>query len=84
MEIYYPKNCENATNLIIHDHHLVKGSRFIALDKLKSTEICSILISKAQNKPFSNIYFGNLYNDNNIDWTVVYMLPRLVTYNTYM
>ena len=33
---------ENAINLIIHDHHLVKGSRVITLDKLTSNEIYSI------------------------------------------
>ena len=55
------------TSLIIHDHHLVKGSRVITLDQLTSTEIYSILISRAQNKPSSNIYFKNLYNDYNID-----------------
>ena len=48
---------ENATNLIIYDHHLIEGSRVITLDKRTSTEIYSILISKVQSKPFSNIYF---------------------------
>ena len=42
------------------------------------------MISRAQNKPSSNIYFENLYNDYNIDWTAIYMLPRLITNNTYM
>ena len=46
MEIYYQKNYENAINLILHDHHLTKGSRVVTLDKLTSTEIYSILISK--------------------------------------
>ena len=55
---------ENAANLITHDHHLIKGSRVITLDKLASTEIYSILIFKVQNKPPSNIYFENLFNDN--------------------
>ena len=77
------ENYENATNLIIHDHHLLKGSRVMTLDELTSTEIYSILISKVQNKPSSNIY-ENLFTDYNIDWTAIYMLPRLVTYNTYM
>ena len=83
MENYYKKSYENAINLIIHDHHLVKGSRVITLDKLTSTELYSILISKTQNKPSSNIYFENLYNDYNIDWTAIYMLPRLTTYMRY-
>ena len=82
-EIYY-QNYENTTDLIIDDHHLIKGSSVLTLDKLTSIEIYSILISKAQNKPSSNIYFENLYSDFNIDWTAIYMLPRPVTYNTYM
>ena len=38
------ENYENATNLIIHDHLLIKGSKVIALDKLTSTEIYSLLL----------------------------------------
>ena len=83
-ELISKGNYENDTNLIIHDHHLIKGSRFITLDKLTPTKIWSILISKVQNKPSSNIYFENLFNDYNIDWTAIYMLPYFVTYNTYM
>ena len=78
------KNNEVAANLITHDHHLIKGSRVITLDKLTSTEIYSILTLKVKNKPSSNIYFENLFNYHDIDWTAVYMLPRLVTHNTYM
>ena len=47
------KNNEVAANLITHDHHLIKGSRVITLDKLTSTEIYSILTIKEQNKPSS-------------------------------
>ena len=83
-KIVIKENYKNATNLIIHDHHLVKGSRVITSHKLTSTEIYSILILRAQNKLFSNIYFENLYNDYNIDSTAIYMLPHLITYNTYM
>ena len=49
------ENSGNATNLIIHDRHLIKGSRAITLDKLTSTKIYSILISKVQNKLSPNI-----------------------------
>ena len=75
---------ESATNLIIHDHQLIKGSRVLTLVKVTPTEIYSILISRVQDKPSSNIYFENLFNDYNIDWTAIYMLPRHVTYNSYM
>ena len=83
-KIIIKEKYENATNLIIHYHHLVKGSRVITLDKLTSTEIYSRLISRAENQSFSNIHFENLYNDYNIDWAAIYMLPGLITYNTYM
>ena len=83
-KIIIKENYGNATNLIIHDHPLDKGSRLITLDRLTSTELYSILIPKAANNPSSNIYLENLHNDYNIDWTAIYMLPRLVTYNTYL
>ena len=38
---------------------------------------------KVQNKHSSNIYFKNLFNYHDIDWTAIYMLPCLVTHNTY-
>ena len=75
---------EDAANLITHDHYLIKSSRVITLDKSSSTEMYSILILRVQNKPSSNIYFKNLFNYNDIDWTAIYMWPRLVTHNTYM
>ena len=42
------------------------------------------MILKVQNEPSSNIYFENLFNGNDIDRASIYMLPRLVTHNTYM
>ena len=39
---------------------------------------------KVQNKPSSNIYCENLFNYHDIGWKAIYMLPRLVTYNTYV
>ena len=32
-KVIIKENYENATNLIVHDHHLVKSSRVITLDK---------------------------------------------------
>ena len=34
------------------------------------------MIPKVQNKPSSNIYFENLFDDYNIDSRAIYMLPR--------
>ena len=84
MEIYHWKNNEIWANLISYDHHLIKGSRVITLDKLKSTEIYSTLTLKVQSKSSSNIYFEDLFNSNNTDCAAICMLPRLVLHNTYM
>ena len=62
MDIIIKENYENAASFAIYDHHLVKGSRIITLDKLTSTKIPSMLVSKVQNKPSSNIYFENMFN----------------------
>ena len=62
IEIYHKKSYKNAANFITRDHHLIKDSRVITLDKLTSTGIYSILILKVQNKPSSNIYFEKLLN----------------------
>ena len=75
---------ESTTDLSIHDHHVIKGSRILTLEKLSSTEIYAILISKVQNKPSYNFYFQNLFDKNDIDSAVICMLPRLAIYNTYM
>ena len=77
------ENHESTTNLIIHDHHVIKDSRVLTLDKLTSTEIYAISISKVQNKRSANFYFKNLFDGNDIDWATIYMLPRLAKYNTY-
>ena len=74
METNYGNITENATNPIIHGHHLIRGSRIITLEKLRSTERYSILILKVQNKFLSNIYCKNLFNQYIIDWAAIYML----------
>ena len=84
METNYGNITENATNPIIHGHHLIRGSRIITLEKLRSTERYSILILKVQNKFLSNIYCKNLFNQYIIDWAAIYMLWCLVIYNIYM
>ena len=78
------ENFESATKFIIHDHHLIKGSSAITWNNTKSTKAYSILISKDQNKSSSNIYFDNLFYGYIIDWTTIYMIPHLVTCNTYI
>ena len=60
MEFIIKETHESATNLIIHDYHVIKGSRILTLYKLSSTKIYAILISEVQNKPSPNFCFKSL------------------------
>ena len=65
--IIITRNYESTSNLTTHEHHLIKGSRVITVGNLGSINIYSMLILNVQNKPSSNIYFKNLFSDNDID-----------------
>ena len=66
------QNPGNVRDLLIHDHHLIKGARIVTLEKLSSKELHSILITKFTNKPFK------------LNWRKIYILPRITTVNTYL
>ena len=78
------QSSSDAKNLIIHGHHLIKGSRILILEKLTSKELYQILISSRNNKVASVTYFETKFNANNLDWTNIFILPRLTTYNIYL
>ena len=73
------QSSSDAKNLIIHGHHLIKGSRILILEKLTSKELYQILISSRTNKVTSVTYFETKFNANNLDWTKIFILPRLTT-----
>ena len=78
------QSSSDAKNLIIHGHHLIKGSRILILEKLTSKELCQILISSRNNKVTSVPNFETKFNANNLEWTKIFLSPRLTTYNTYL
>ena len=55
------QNPGNVSDLLIHDHHLIKGARILTLEKLSSKELYSILITKFTNKPSSNVFFEKTF-----------------------
>ena len=71
-------------NLIIRGHHLIKSSRIIILEELLSKELYQTLISIRTNNVTPVTYFGTKFNANNLDWTKIFILPRLTSYNTYL
>ena len=68
------QSSSDAKNLIIHGHHLIKGSRIVILEKLNSKELYQILISSCSNKITSVTFYANTS-----DWTKIFILPRLIT-----
>ena len=64
------KNVE--ANFVVQDHHLIKSTRVIALDKLIAREIYSVLLLSSDNSPTSQKYFGKVFpNDTNYCFTLV-------------
>ena len=70
--------------IILYDHHLIKGSRILILEKLTSKELSQILISSRTNKITSATYFETMFNTNDLDWTKIFILPCMATYNVYL
>ena len=78
------QNLGNVRNLLIQDHHLIKGARILTLEKLSSEELYSVLITKVIDKPSSNVYFENVFPNTKFDWTKMDILNRIKTINMYL
>ena len=61
----------------------LKNTRVIALEKLTVREIDSVLILSSGNTPTSQKYFGKVFPNENFDWKKIYILPRVVTINSF-
>ena len=57
------KNVEK--NYVVQDHHLIKSTRVIVLDKLTAREIYSVLLRSSDNTPTSQKYFGKVFPNEN-------------------
>ena len=75
------KNVE--TNYVVQDHHLIKNARAIALDKVSAKQAYSVLLLSSGNIPTSQKYFDKVFPNENFDWKKIYVLPRVVTINSF-
>ena len=50
------QNVFNENDLDFYDHHLIRGSRILRVEKLTSKEMYGIIF-KVVSKPSSNLYF---------------------------
>ena len=73
----------NPINIVFKEHHIIKNSRIVSLNKLISKEIYNYLITEKFDKPTSQKYFENLFNDQNLKWELIYTLPRKITKDSY-
>ena len=72
-------NPEIIKNLIFEGHHLIKNHQIYCLNKLNSKEIYNILIESTDSKPSAQIYYKKFFQNSNLDWKTMYMLPCIVT-----
>ena len=65
-------------------HHFIRNSRVLTVQKATSKELYWILITTVKHKPTSQKYFEKKFTDLSLDWKEIYMIPRIVSSNTYM
>ena len=55
------------TNYVVQDHHLVKNTGAIVLDKFTEREIYSVLLLSSGNIPTSQKYFNKIFSNDKFD-----------------
>ena len=73
---------DSCTNIVYLSHHLVKNNRIVALEKLHSKEIYSLIISLNMSTPTPQQYFKTLFLHLNLCWKLIYLLSRILTKST--
>ena len=66
-------------NLMILNHHLIKNNQLYTIEKLISKELYSFSIFFKNVKPTSQVYFQNYFSNEQLVWSDIYCLPRIVT-----
>ena len=60
----------------------LKNNLLLSLEKLTSKNLYQILISKKTSIPTSQQYFNSFFPDSNLDWKLLYLLPREICRST--
>ena len=77
------KETDNADNLLLPNHHLIKKNTLIGIEKLNSRQLYSLLVYTHPFTPTSQKYLNELLKTDSFDWKQIYLLPRLVTLDSY-
>ena len=75
---------QNTSLLVVKDHHWLRGSRIIILEKLSSKELYSLLISAINHQPASQKYFDNLFSNVELPWKEIYLNACKATANSHL
>ena len=70
--------------LVVKNHHLLRGSRIIILEKLSCEELYSLFNSGIYHQPTSQKYFDNLFPDIELPWKEIYLTARKATANSHL
>ena len=77
------KGTDNAGNLLLPNHHLIKKKTFIGIEKLNPRQLYPLLVYTYPYTPTSQKYFNELFKTDSLDWKQIYLLPRLITLDSY-
>ena len=77
IDSHNPTNLEKKKSMIakkcwkkyaVQDHHLIKDTRVIVLEKLTMREIYSVIMLSSGNTSTSQKYFFKVFPNANLDW----------------
>ena len=77
------KNNSSSRNFLLLNHHLGKKN-LISLDRLHCRELYSILVYISLRRPTSQIYFGNLFQEQDLNWKEIYLIMQKVWLDSYV
>ena len=77
------KETDNADNLLLPNHHLIKKNTLIGTEKLNSRQLYSLLVYTHPFTPTSQKYLNESFKTDSFDWKQIYLLPRLVALDSY-
>ena len=69
-------------DLTFSGHHIIKKYQIHSLSKCNSKKSYSLQISLNDSKTTSQIYFEFFFQNKEIKWKCIYLMPRRVTIDT--
>ena len=84
MEKCIKQTSENTSLLVVKYHYLLRGSRTIILEKLRSKELYSLLISVIDHQATSQKSFDKFFPNIELPWKEIYLTVCKATANSHL